>query len=300
MENRTLILQASASGYDLVETDDYVEIPVRAISSGIQMTPLVNYEPTTVVFSSRAVEKAGKTLKGKPVLLEHWESVENVVGVVSKTEIKGDKEKEVIAFLRIPKQGQEKLIALIKMKPTPIKAVSIGGSIKEYTVSEGEERVITIEDFEADEISLVFRGAHPDAKRLDAKKPNNTEDKVEEKLKALQAQVEKLQAELKLKEGEIEKLQAELKARTEEVEKLKAEKAKLELDQLKAQKLSEVPEDVRDILKASLEVATTKEQIEKLTATFKENLPKLTAGTGTINPPTETETREKDSPFMTY
>ena len=186
------------------------------------------------------------------------------------------------------------------MKPTPIKAVSIGGSIKEYTVSEGEERVITIEDFEADEIYLVFRGAHPDAKRLDAKKPNNTEDKVEEKLKALQAQVEKLQAELKLKEGEIEKLQAELKARTEEVEKLKAEKAKLELDQLKAQKLSEVPEDVRDILKASLEVATTKEQIEKLTATFKENLPKLTAGTGTINPPSETETRGKDSPFMTY
>ena len=284
--NKSLKLLAQASHkYQLKETDEYIEIPFVALSEDTIFRPLINYEPTDASFTSEAVKLTAKKLQGKPLLADHRESVFHIIGVVASTEVVNG---ELIAYVRIPK-AEEKIVALAKMKPSPIREVSIGGYITNYTVDEAT-RVVTINEFEPVELSLVLQGAEPNNRRLDAKKIKEDLD--------MQEEIKKLLAKNTELESQLQSLKAKLEEKEKEIQKLQAEKQKAELSAYRTEKLSEVPETVRDLLKASLEVAKTKEEIDKLTATFKEKLPKIQAGFTIPNPNDSVATEE--SPFFKY
>ncbi|SNZ08230.1 hypothetical protein SAMN06265182_1224 [Persephonella hydrogeniphila] len=291
--SRNLKLTAKASQkYQLKETEEYIEIPFVALSENTTFRPLINYEPTDASFTSEAVKLTAEKLKGKPLLANHRESVTHIIGVVANTEVLNG---ELIAYVRIPK-AEEKIVALAKMKPSPIREVSIGGYITNYTVDEATG-VVTINEFEPVELSLVLQGAEPNNRRLDAKKSKEDLD-MQEEIKKLLAKNSELESQIKQKDEEIQSLKASLEEKEKEIQKLQAEKLQIELSAYKTEKLSEVPEEVRELLKASLEVAKTKEEVDKLTATFKEKLPKIQAGFTIPNPNDNTKT--EDNPFIVY
>ena len=188
------------------------------------------------------------------------------------------------------------MVSLAKMKPSPIREVSIGGYITKYTV-DNNTGLMTVEEFEVKELSLVISGAFPNNRRLDAKKFKEAYQ-MDKEYKELLAKNSELEKELKNKTEEIKQLKAELKEKNEEIQKLKAEKEKIELENYKAQKLSEFPEDVKELLEASLDVAKTKEDIDNVVAKFKEKLSK--SQSLTIPNPADSHKSENNSPFISY
>ncbi len=271
----TLRAFLNSEGYQLTETDEAVEVPFIVLKANSPMTPQVEDEAKTVVFTQEALQRIQKEIVGKPVLTDHWESIRNVVGVVSSAKIENDL---LIATVKIPKT-EEKLISLIKLKPSPINEVSIGGYIKAY---EENEEILTITDFEPKELSLVIKGASPDTKRLDAKakQSNKQEDTV------MKEQLEKLQEENK-------QLKAQLEEKDKELQKLKAKLEAMELTAYKAQKEKELDPQLLAYAKPALEVATTKEQVDQIIEQYK----KMTASLPTFNTPSQ-ETKPEENPFL--
>ncbi|NPA53973.1 MAG: hypothetical protein GXO21_04825 [Aquificae bacterium] len=260
------------SGYQLKETEEVVEVPFVVLKANSPMTPQVENEPKTVVFTQESLQRIQKDIIGKPVLVDHWESVRNIVGVVSSARVEND---TLIATIKIPKT-EERLISLIKLKPSPIQEVSIGGYIKAYEESNG---LITITDFETKELSLVIKGASPDTKRLDAKQSNKQEDTV------LKEQIEKLEKENK-------ELKAKLEEKEKEISKLKEKLEIMELTAYKSEKVKEIDPRLVALAKPALEMATSKEQVDKLIEDYK----KMTASLPTFNTPAPTNSSE-ENPF---
>lgn len=282
---QTLILQAFKSEeYKLIETDEAVEIPIVVLKADQVMTPSVNGEGKKVKFSQKAVEKIAKNLKGKPVLQEHFETISNIVGVVSDAQVK---DSLLIANIKIPKTEQ-KLISLVKLKPSPINQFSIGGYIKAYSQ---EENILTIEDFETKEISIVLKGASPSTKRLDAK---NQEGgiKMQEEMKELLKKVAKLEAQLEEKEKQIKDLKAQLETKEKENKQLKAQMEEKELETYRNEKLSTLDPALQAVAKPAVAIANTKEEIDKIIAEYK----KLTASQTGFNPP-EPQQQKNENPF---
>lgn len=271
---KNLILKAFTNDkYSLTETEEAVEVPFVVLRASSTMTPEVNGEPATTVFTLEAVNKIKDSIVGKPVLQDHYESVSNIVGVVSSAKVEED---TLIATVKIPKT-EEKLISLIKLKPSPINQVSVGGYIKSY---EETENGLLITDFEVKELSLVIQGASPDTKRLDAKNSNKKEEKQMDELKKLQEENAKLKAQL-------DELQKKLEAKEQELNQLK-------LSAYKAEKLAEIPQHLQALAKPAIEVATTKEAVDKLVEEYK----KLQATqVPTFNTPAP-ETNQNQNPFV--
>jgi len=237
------------------------------------MTPEVNGEPAKTVFTLEAVNKIKDSIVGKPVLQDHFERVSNIVGVVSSAKVEDD---TLIATVKIP-NVEEKLISLIKLKPSPINQVSVGGYIKSY---EETENGLLITDFEVKELSLVIQGASPDTKRLDAKNSNKKEEKQMEELKKLQEENAKLKAELS-------ELQKKLEAKEQELNTLK-------LTAYKSEKEKELDPKLLAFAKPALEMATTKEQVDQIVEQYK----KLNAQLPTFNTPApETNQNQNQNPF---
>lgn len=132
------------------EAEDYIEFTVRAISADTE----IETTKDKIIFPSELLIKKATTLAGVPVLLDHDWKVDKIVGVVVESWW-DDSVKAVMARIRIAKQGNEKLISLLKLNPSPIKSVSIGATvIKEKSI---------VKDLEFKEISLVLYGADPQA-----------------------------------------------------------------------------------------------------------------------------------------
>ena len=283
---QTLILQAFKSDeYKLIETDEAVEIPIVVLKAEQIMTPSVNGEGKKVKFSQKAVEKIAKNLKGKPVLQEHFETISNIVGVVSDAQIK---DSLLIANIKIPKTEQ-KLISLVKLKPSPINQFSIGGYIKAYSQ---EENILTIEDFETKEISIVLKGASPSTKRLDAKKTQEGGIKMQEEMKELLKKVAKLEAQLEEKEKQIKDLKAQLETKEKENKQLKAQMEEKELETYRNEKLSTLDPSLQAMAKPAVAIAGSKEEIDKIIAEYK----KLTASQTGFNP-AEPQPQKNENPF---
>ena len=136
------------------ESESFVEFDVIAISAGCIERPYGK-----LCFPEEVLVRKASTLIGKPVLLDHKWEVENIVGVVVHAEYKDGK---VFARVRVPKQGNEKLIALLQMNPSPIKSVSVGLTVQ----TEKEEGEYIVKDLEFKELSFVFEGADKNAKVL--------------------------------------------------------------------------------------------------------------------------------------
>lgn len=149
-----LTLNFVAEGVE--ETDEYIEFTVRALSADTE----IQTGKGTVVFPSEVLIKRQADLIGKPLLLDHEWKVDKIVGVVVHSWF-DDAQKALMARVRIAKEGNEKLISLIKLQPSPIRSVSIGAIVKKQ---EGQ-----VKDIEFKEISLVFEGADPNAKIMAGK-----------------------------------------------------------------------------------------------------------------------------------
>lgn len=143
---------------DIEESECCIELSVVALS-----TTCVEREYGKLCFPAQVLKEKAKDLIGKPVLLDHEWKVDRIVGVVVDAHYDQEK-KAIIARLKIPKEGHEKLIALIKLSPSPIKDVSIGAIVK--TKKDGD--IYTVQDIEFKELSLVFEGADRNAKRIAA------------------------------------------------------------------------------------------------------------------------------------
>lgn len=137
----------------LEETEEYVEFTVRALSADIPIETKLG----KVIFPSEVLSASAESLTGCPVVLDHKWEVDKVVGVVVKSWF-DSQEKALFARVRIAKTGNEKLISLIKLEPSPVKSVSIGASVTR------EDGVVKSIDFK--ELSLVLYGADPSAQIL--------------------------------------------------------------------------------------------------------------------------------------
>ena len=141
---------------DIEESDCCVEL------QAIALTPTcVLREYGTLCFPEKVLKEKAKDLIGKPVLLDHKWEIDKVVGVVVDAHYDEEK-KAIVVKLRFPKDGNERLISLLKMSPPPVKSLSIGGIVK----TKKENGKFTVQDIEFKEVSLVFEGADPKAKRL--------------------------------------------------------------------------------------------------------------------------------------
>jgi len=137
----------------LEETEEYVEFSVRALSADTE----IETKSGKVVFPTEVLSASAESLSGCPVILDHKWEVDKVVGVVVKSWF-DPKEKALFARVRVTKTGNEKLISLIKLEPSPVKSVSIGASVTR------RDGVVQSIDFK--ELSLVLYGADPNAQIL--------------------------------------------------------------------------------------------------------------------------------------
>lgn len=143
---------------DIKESECCVELSVIALSE-----TCIDRNYGKLCFPSKVLKEKAKDLIGKPVLLDHEWRVDKIVGVV--VDAKYDEEKKaIVARLRLPKEGNERLISLIKLSPSPIKDVSIGA----IALSRKENGAYVVQDLSFKELSLVFEGADRRAKRLTA------------------------------------------------------------------------------------------------------------------------------------
>lgn len=155
---------------NFIETEDYIEFSVVALTA-----TCIQRSYGELCFPEEVLKEAAGSLKGQPVLLDHTYSVGSIVGVVVDARYEESK-KGIVARLRIPKVGHEKLIALIKMTPSPIQNVSIGAEVE---VNKEKEGKFIVKALRAHELSLVLSGADPNAKRIAACKCSEC---IEEKL----------------------------------------------------------------------------------------------------------------------
>ncbi len=135
------------------ETEEYLEFTVRALSADT----LIETKQGKVTFPSEVLSSSADKLAGCPVVLDHKWEVEKIVGVVVKSWF-DTVEKALFARVRIAKTGNEKLIGLIKLTPSPIRSVSIGASVTK------EKEIVKSIEFK--ELSLVLYGADPNAQIL--------------------------------------------------------------------------------------------------------------------------------------
>ncbi len=153
-----LTLLSKFAATDVEESECCVEFNVVALSE-----TCVPREYGKLCFPAEVLEKRAKELVGKPVLLDHEWKVDKIVGVVADAFYDSEKN-AIVARLRIPKAGNDRLINLIKLSPSPIKSVSIGA----FVVTQKENGAYVVKDLHFKEISLVLEGADKNAKRLTA------------------------------------------------------------------------------------------------------------------------------------
>jgi len=154
--NAMIVLDELLGLAGFTEEDCCVEFDVIALSS-----TCIDRSYGKLCFTKEVLEAKVHTLVGKPVLLDHKWEVENMVGVVVKAWYEDGK---VYARLRITKQGNEKLIALLQMSPSPVKSVSAGLIVR----TEKLEDKYIVQDLEFKEISFVFEGADKNARVLNS------------------------------------------------------------------------------------------------------------------------------------
>jgi len=118
-----------------------------------------------------------------------------------------------------------------------------------------------------------------------------------EKKKVAQKALERLEEKLKEVKGMCEKcqkLEQELKAREEQIKKLQEELKAKELKAYKTEALEKLPQNVKELAKPAIEIAKSKEEVDKLVAQYSEMAQKMqgTKGMPSINPPESTQERQ--------
>jgi len=130
-----------------------------AIGTGC-FIPAVNGEGRKVCLNdTNLLNKVAKGLKGKPVFLDHINAVSHVVGGVLDAWVEGDKVKGVLQIV------DGKIQKLLELDPPPVKDLSIDAYIQ---LNEATGEILDVTEVEG--ISIVLKGAYPDAK-IDASKP---------------------------------------------------------------------------------------------------------------------------------
>ena len=130
-----------------------------AIGTGC-FIPAVNGEGRKVCLNdTNLLNKVAKGLKGKPVFLDHINAVSHVVGGVLDAWVEGDKVKGVLQIV------DGKIQKLLELDPPPVKDLSIDAYIQ---LNEATGEILDVNEVEG--ISIVLKGAYPDAK-IDAFKP---------------------------------------------------------------------------------------------------------------------------------
>jgi len=140
------------SEFQIEDGEKYYTLKVRAITSPKRIERLYG----TLLILPEELQKAYKTLEGKPVLKDHKASVDNVIGKVIQTEFRDN---AIYATLQILKEGNENLIR--KIENGLLNAVSVGFS---RTLSwNDKENAYVAKNIKFQEISLVVFPADPDA-----------------------------------------------------------------------------------------------------------------------------------------
>jgi hypothetical protein len=182
-----------------------------------------------ITYMSEELSPSAHTLRNKPILKDHNNSVDSIVGMTTDN-VMFNPEKKAVVFQGLikDKKAQEMI------KNGLIKSVSIGAMVKdieEFINPETKDKMLIARGIQFVELSLVAVPADPNANFVMAvaesfKLKSDLNQKIlEEKKMAEEIKVEKSKLEL-LKE-EAMKLEEEIMAL--KVEKMKAEKNKLEV-----------------------------------------------------------------------
>lgn len=143
------------------ESETFIDVKVIALSA-----TCVKRTYGELCFTEDVLKECAAGLAGKPVLVDHSDSIDSIVGVVLDS-FYDDEKKAIVATLRISKKGNEKFVELLKLSPSPITDVSIGA----YIETEQKDGKYYAKGLKFIEISFVLNGADPNAKRLRAEKP---------------------------------------------------------------------------------------------------------------------------------
>jgi len=149
-------LNLSVNYSPIREAEEYIEFDVLAISTAPIKRPI-----GIIQFPEEVLKESFKSLIGKPVLIDHKYSVESIIGSVVFAEYSEEK-KGIVARVRIPKVGHERIISLLKMEPSPIQDVSVGVVVETEKVDD----IYRVVKAYFKELSLVLEGADRNAKRL--------------------------------------------------------------------------------------------------------------------------------------
>lgn len=234
---------------NLEDSDRYIDFKVIAITEGY-----IERDFGKLYFSEEVLKKYSDTLKGKPVLLEHKQEVNSIIGVVKDSYFDEEK-KGIVAQIRISKIGNEKIINLLLLEPRPITDVSIGAEIRKEEVS---DNVFLVKEIIFKELSLVFEGADKNAKII-----LNKEGKMEKEIENLTKENVKLSKEIENLKIELEVAQKEIEQFKQLAEVGKKYKEHLQKEAIKYIKLVEGTESPLLTLLNKADIDTLKEIVEQ-------------------------------------
>lgn len=221
----------------ITETEDSIQFDVVALSActvdrryktedGKEGTYKLGFEPDDI-------QKAAPSLAKSPLYTDHIENIDNTRGIVLSAEY--DPENTWIkARLQVAKAGNERLVSLVKMNPSPINNFSASLFLNKVKVSDG---MYLAKDIVFKGLSIVTQGADSRASRL-------SYDDLEEPTK-----------EDSMPAGELEKLQQEISKSTEQLSAATARIAVLEAEKKELSDFAVIGKKYKEQLSADVKKA---------------------------------------------
>jgi len=195
-----------------------------------------------ITYMAEELEPAAYTLKNKPILKDHENKVDNIVGFTTEN-VMFNSEKKAVVFQGIIKDKK----AQDMIKQGLIKSVSIGATVRdieEYTKEGSTDRMMVARGIQFVELSLVAVPADPNANFVMAIAESY---KLKSDVKIKNMEEEKMVEEIAKEKSRLELLKEEAQKLEEDVTVLKIEKMKAEKDKLsvKEEPKVEVKEEIK-------------------------------------------------------
>ncbi len=223
----------------VTETEDAIQFDVVALSATTVDRQYKNKDGKEgfykLSFPAEELQKAAPSLANKSIYTDHNEVVENIRGIVLSSEYDPTKQ-WVKARLQLAKAGNERLVSLIKMDPSPIDNFSTTIFCDKEKLNDSGYKAKNIK-FES--ISIVTKSADENASRLsdidsdiDLENPNKEENQS--------------------MAGELEKLQQDLTTTTEQLSAANARIKVLETEKTELSALADIGKRYKEKLSAEV------------------------------------------------
>jgi hypothetical protein len=218
----------------ITETEDAIQFDVVALSATSVDRRYKEEDKKTgfykLTFPPEELQKAAPSLNEKPLYTDHLENIDNTRGVVLSSEWDSTN-KWIKARLQLAKAGNERLISLIKMDPSPINNFSASIFYNKDKVNDSE---YLAKDIVFQGLSIVTKGADSNASRLSDEEeyPNKEENPS--------------------MAGELERLQQDLSTTTEKLSAAESRISVLETEKKELSTMAAIGKQYKEKLSADV------------------------------------------------